>query len=78
VRYGIEFDMVTPDSPPGTTVVAEVNPALADPAIRGQMSYYETGAGAKVFAAGTLSFGGSDNPIGERLFTNLWDHLSVP
>ena len=78
VRYGIEFDMTTPDSPPGTTVVAEVNPGLVDPTIRGQMSYYETPAGAKVFAAGTLSFGGSDNPIGERLFTNLWDQLSRP
>lgn len=77
-RYGIEFDMVTTDSPPGTTVLAEVNPALADPSIRGQMAYYETSAGARVFAAGTLSFGGSDNPTGEQLFANLWDHLSVP
>jgi hypothetical protein len=78
VRYGIEFDMVTPDSPPGTIVAAEVNPGLADPTIRGQMTYYETPAGARVFAAGTLSFGGSDNPVGERLFTNLWEQLSRP
>jgi hypothetical protein len=77
-RYGIEFDMVTPDSPAGTTVLAEVNPGLADPTIRGQMTYYETSAGARVFAAGTLSFGGSDNPVGERLFTNIWDRLTRP
>jgi hypothetical protein len=77
-RYGIEFDMVTPDSPPGTTVLAEVNPALPDPSIRGQMAYYTTPAGAKVFAAGTLGFGGSSNPVGDVLFTNLWAHLVRP
>jgi hypothetical protein len=42
------------------------------------MSYYETPAGAKVFAAGTLSFGGSDNPVAAVLFQNLWLHLTVP
>ena len=77
-RYGIEFDMVAADSPPGTTVLAEVNPGLVDPSIRGQMTYYETSGGARVFAAGTLSFGGSDNPTGETLFTNLWAQLSRP
>ena len=78
VRYGIEFDMVTPDSPPGTTILAEVNPQMADPSIRGHMTYYATPAGAKVFAAGTLGFGGSDNPVGHVLFANLWAHLTVP
>jgi hypothetical protein len=77
-RYGIEFDMVTPDSPPGTTVLAEVNPALPDPSIRGQMAYYTTPAGAKVFAAGTLGFGGSSNPVGDVLFANLWSNLVRP
>jgi hypothetical protein len=42
------------------------------------MSYYETSAGAKVFAAGTLGFGGSDNPVATVLFQNVWQHLSVP
>jgi hypothetical protein len=42
------------------------------------MSYYETAAGAKVFAAGTLGFGGSDNPVASALFQNLWQHLTVP
>jgi hypothetical protein len=77
-RYGIEFDMIGPDSPPGTTVLATVTPGLGDGTILGQMTYYETPAGAKVFAAGTLGFGGSDNPIATVLFQNLWQHLTVP
>jgi hypothetical protein len=40
------------------------------------MTYYELG-GAKVFAAGTLGFGGSDNPLATVLFQNLWNHLVV-
>lgn len=77
-RYGIEFDMTGPDSPPGTTVLATVSPGLGDGSILGQMSYYEGAAGAKVFAAGTLGFGGSDNPVATVLFQNLWQHLTVP
>jgi hypothetical protein len=76
VRYGIEFDATSPESPPGTVVLAVVNPGLANPAIVGQMTYYELG-GAKVFAAGTLGFGGSDNPLAAVLFQNLWNHLVV-
>jgi hypothetical protein len=77
-KYGIEFDMSGPDSPPGTAVLATVNPNLDGGAIVGQMTYYETPAGAKVFAAGTLGFGGSDNAVGTTLFQNLWSHLTVP
>ena len=78
-RYGIEFDMPTADSPPGTTVLAEVTPpSLESAGIRGDMTYYETPAGAKVFAAGTLGFGGSDNPVATVLFQNLWQYLSQP
>ena len=77
-RYGIEFDSLTEDSPPGTAIVAEVDPGLRGGAIRGQMSYYETDAGAKVYAAGTLSFGGSDNPVAGVLFQNIWAHLTKP
>jgi len=76
-RYGIEFDATTPDSPPGTVVLAAVNPGLAGGAIVGQMTYYQTPAGAKVFAAGTLGFGGSDNPVATTLFRNLWNYLSA-
>jgi hypothetical protein len=77
-RYGIEFDGTSPDSPPGTTVLAQVDPGLKGGTIVGQMTYYETPAGAKVFAAGTLGFGGSDNPVGSVLFRNIWNHLVVP
>jgi len=77
-RYGIEFDATTTASPPGTAVVAEVNPQLRGGRIRGQMTYYETDGGARVFAAGTLSFAGSDNPAGTVLFQNIWSHLSTP
>jgi len=78
VRYGIEFDKTAPESPPGTAVLASVDPGLKGGAVLGQMTYYETPAGAKVFAAGTLGFGGSDNPIATVLFHNLWNHLVVP
>ncbi len=61
-RYGIEFDMIAPESPPGTDSAGDRQPGPGDGTILGEMSYYETPAGAKVFAAGTLSFGGSDNP----------------
>jgi hypothetical protein len=77
-RYGIEFDAITPFSPVGTVVLAEVTPGLRGTLIRGQMSYYETPVGAKVFAAGTLSFSGSDNATGSVLFRNIWTHLVTP
>jgi hypothetical protein len=76
--YGIEIDSTTPDSPPGTVVVAQI-PDLLGPGITAQMSYYETTAGAKVFAAGALDFGGSSTfwPV-KRMLDNLWARLSVP
>jgi hypothetical protein len=77
VKYGIEFDKTAPESPPGTEVLASVDPGLKGGAVIGQMTYYELN-GAKVFAAGTLGFGGSDNPIAAVLFRNLWNHLVVP
>jgi hypothetical protein len=41
------------------------------------MTYYETKAGAKVFAAGafTLAGGMRDNPRVQELVENLWTHL---
>jgi hypothetical protein len=76
--YGIEIDATTPESPPGTLVLAEI-PNLYGPGLTAQMTYYETPQGAKVFAAGVLDFGGSalTSPVG-RMLQNLWDHLSVP
>ena len=78
VRYGIEFDATTAASPPGTVVIAEVDPSLRGGRVRGQMTYYETPGGARVFAAGTLSFAGSDNPVAGVLFENIWKQLSKP
>ena len=77
VRYGIEFDKTAPESPPGTEVLASVDPGLKGGAVVGQMTYYELN-GARVFAAGTLGFGGSDNALATVLFKNLWNHLVVP
>ena len=76
--YGIEIDAMTPDSPPGTTVLAQI-PDLFGAGISAQMTYYETAAGAKVFAAGALDFGGSATfwPV-KRMLDNLWLRLSQP
>ncbi len=73
--YGIEIDSTTPDSPPGTTVLAVI-PGLFGPGLDAQMAYYETAAGARVFSAGTLDFGGSATfwPV-RRLLDNLWRHM---
>jgi hypothetical protein len=59
-------------------VLAEI-PDLFGPGATAQMTYYETPAGAKVFAAGALDFGGSVTtwPI-RRVLANLWARLSAP
>jgi hypothetical protein len=76
--YGIEIDSTAPQTPPGTVVVAQI-PDLYGPGITAQMSYYETPAGAKVFAGGTLDFGGSATfwPM-KQMLDNLWARLSQP
>ncbi len=73
--YGIEVDGTTPDSPPGTRVVALI-PSLFGPGINAEMTYYETAAGARVFSAGVLDFGGSATfwPV-RRMLDNLWRHM---
>ena len=73
--FGIEIDGTTSASPPGTTVVA----TLADifPHETADMTYYTTAAGAQVFDAGTINFGGAaDNPYIARMLRNLWTHMS--
>jgi hypothetical protein len=76
--YGIEIDAVTPSSPPGTIVLAEI-PDLFGPGFTAQMAYYETPEGAKVFAAGAIDFGGTALlPAVSRMLENLWARLSVP
>jgi hypothetical protein len=76
--YGIEIDHTTPESPPGTIVLADI-PDLFGSGLTAQMTYYETPAGAKVFAAGALDFGGSaaTSPI-DTMLENLWARLSRP
>jgi hypothetical protein len=76
--YGIEIDSTTPFSPPGTKVLARI-PDLFGPGLSGEMAYYETEAGARVFSAGTLDFGGSLTfwPV-SRLLENLWRRMTAP
>jgi hypothetical protein len=76
--YGIEIDATTPNSPPGTLILAQI-PDLFGPGIGPQMTYYETPTGAKVFAAGVLDFGGSATfwPM-KKMLDNLWARLSLP
>jgi N,N-dimethylformamidase beta subunit-like protein len=77
-RYGIEIDARTPASPPGIKLLARI-PDLLGPGRTAEMTYYETPAGAKVFAAGSLNFGASlGRPEVDRLLTNVWARLSAP
>jgi hypothetical protein len=77
-RFGIEIDHTAPSSPPGTTVLASV-PDLYGPGFTAQMTYYETAAGAKVFAAGAFSLAHTaTGTIGARLLSNLFDHMEQP
>ena len=76
--YGIEIDSLAPESPPGIIVLAEI-PDLYGPGFTAQMTYYETAAGAKVFAAGAMDVGGSATLFTlRRIFENLWTRLTVP
>jgi hypothetical protein len=77
-RYGIEIDARTPASPHGIEVLARI-PNLLGAGRSAEMTYYETPAGAKVFAAGVINFGASlgDSAV-DRLLTNLWARLTVP
>jgi hypothetical protein len=76
--YGIEIDARTPASPRGTVLLAQALGAVS-PTRAGEMTYYETPSGAKVFAAGTLNFAASiDDPHVGRLVENVWARLSRP
>lgn len=73
--FGIEIDGTTSASPPGTTVVATIPDIF--PGETAEMTYYTTAAGAQVFDAGTINFGGAaDNPYVAALLRNLWTHMS--
>ena len=76
--FGIEIDHTAPSSPRGTTVVAQV-PDLYGPGFTAQMTYYETTAGAKVFAAGAFSLAsGARTNVGRRLLANLFAQMERP
>jgi hypothetical protein len=75
---GIEIDATSSASPKGIDVVAEI-PNLYGPGFTAQMTYYETAAGAKVFAAGAFSLAKNVwEPEVTTLMTNLWARLSTP
>ena len=76
--YGIEIDATGPATPPGTIVLARI-PDLLGRGRSAEMTYYETAAGAKVFAAGALNFAASatSEPV-STLLGNLWARISVP
>jgi hypothetical protein len=77
-NYGIEIDARTAASPRSVVVAARV-PDIFGLGRSAEMVYYETPRGAKVFAAGTLNFGGSVwYPTPRRLLENVWKRLSVP
>jgi hypothetical protein len=77
-RYGIEIDARTPASPQGIEVLAHI-PNLLGSGRSAEMTYYQTPAGAKVFAAGVINFGASlGDPAVGRLLTNVWARLTVP
>ena len=75
-RGGVEIDQVTGASPPGVRVVAEI-PHLFGPGMKAQMTYYETGRGARVFAAGAfhLTRAVTSDPVVWRMLENLWARL---
>jgi hypothetical protein len=77
-RYGIEIDARAAASPPAIQVLARI-PNLLGVGRSAEMTYYETPAGAKVFAAGTLNFAASlDRPEVRQLVENVWARLSRP
>jgi hypothetical protein len=77
-RYGIEIDARTAASPTGIEVLARI-PDLLGAGRSAEMTYYETSAGAKVFAAGALNFAASlGEPVVDLLLANVWARLSVP
>jgi hypothetical protein len=77
-RYGIEIDATSPSSPPGTIVLARI-PNLLGTGKSAEMTYYETPAGAKVFAAGAINFAATatQQPVATML-ENLWTRLAAP
>jgi N,N-dimethylformamidase len=76
--YGIEIDARTKDSPRNLHVLATV-PNLFGRGRSAEMTFYTTPTGAKVFAAGTINFGGTATwQPASRVLENVWDELARP
>jgi hypothetical protein len=76
--FGIEIDMTTPLSPPGTQVLAQI-PNLFGLGLNAEMAYHETPEGGRVFSAGVLDFPAVlYTPQGMQLLDNLWRHMAEP
>jgi len=78
--YGVEIDAVSLGAtPPGTYTLARI-PDLFGPGRSAEMTYYETSAGARVFSAGALNFGGTIMlwPEVGRIVDNVWHRLTSP
>jgi hypothetical protein len=76
-RYGIEIDARSAATPPGTVVLARIPRLIGGH--DAEMTYYETRAGARVFAAGVVNFAASlSNPAVSRLVENIWSRLVAP
>jgi hypothetical protein len=77
-NYGIEVDAEDGASPPTTRVLAQIRDIFG-PRKTAEMTYYTTRAGAKVFSAGVMNFGGSALwPVVSTMMSNLWIELSRP
>jgi len=74
---GIEIDATASSSPSNVQVLAQI-PNLYGPGFTGQMTYYTTPAGAKVFAAGAFTLAGSVwDPDIEPIVERLWEEMST-
>jgi hypothetical protein len=75
-KYGIEIDARTSRSPRGVRLLARIDDAFG-PGKSAEMTYYESAAGARVFAAGVINFGGSALwPDTAVMLDNLWARLA--
>ena len=76
--YGIEVDATAAATPRGTQVLATI-PNIFGAGETAEMTYYSTPAGAKVFSAGVMNFGGSALwPQVRTMIGNLIAYLQQP
>ena len=77
--YGIEVDATAAELARGTQRSGARSRTSSAPARAAEMTYYTTPAGAKVFSAGVMNFGGSALwPVVSVMMQNIWTELSRP